>query len=196
MSALLLLGDSLVRLPSNRVAASEARPLRDAAALLAEARSIRDAATQAAEAERATGYAQGRKEALAELGEALGAALAQLNTALAAENARRETEVARAAMTVVERMLGELPDEQVAAGLARSALVPVQGQAVTVRVGAGVAPAVQDALAAETVTVLADATLPPLACRIETADGRIVADLDVQLTALANRWGLGERADG
>lgn len=197
MSALLLLGDSLVRLPSNRIPASDARPLRDAAALLAEARAIRDAAAQAAEAERAAGYAAGRAEALAEMGEALGAALAELNTALAAENARREAEVARAAMTVVERMLGDLPDEQVAAGLARTALANVQGQGVMVRVGQAVAPAVRETLAdADDTTVLADPALPLLACRVETADGRIVADLAVQLAALAKRWGLGERADG
>lgn len=191
MTAMLLLGDSLVRLTSNRIPAADARPLRDAAELLAEARSIRENAARQAEADREAGYAEGMKQALTEMREALGAALAELDLGLVAENTRREAEIARTAMTVVERMLGETPAEQVAIGLARTALNQVQGQAATVHVGHEVAAGVRNALQkAEHITVLTDPAAGPLTCRIETAGGRIIADLDVQLAALAKRWGL------
>lgn len=194
MSAMLLLGETLLRLPSARIPAGEARPLRDAAALLAEARRIREASAEQAEADRAAGHAAGRAEALDELRASSGEALKTLEEGLAAENARREAEVARTALAVIERMLGELPDVQVAAGLARTALAQVQGRPATVYVSADVECAVQRALQdAEQVTVIADPAAGPLACRVEAANGCIIADLDVQLAALAKRWGL---ADG
>lgn len=191
MSALLLLGDNVLRLPSARVARGDVQALRNTANLLDEAQQIRSRAGEDAAVARQNAVADGREEALGEMREALNAALAELTAGLEAEDRRREAEVAEAAMSVVRQLIDREADADIVTGLARGALRRLSQQVVTVAVHPDYQPAVAAALSDRSgVVVEGDAGLPLLGCRLSTADGRVIADLDRQMGALAARWGL------
>ncbi len=192
MSAQLLCGDTLLRLPSARIAREDVAVVRDTDTLLADAKAIRESALEAAKSAERAGYEKGREQALAEMKETLGKALAELTSQFDDENARRENEVAHAAMTVVEQLIGSKDDLDVVQGLARRAL---GHSAATIHV----APEWVDDLTASLGTeagaeIKADPSLDRLACRITTGEGRIIADLDTQLANLRARWGLESRS--
>ena len=197
MSALLLLGDNVLRLPSARVARGDVQALRNTADLLDEAQQIRSRAGEDATVARQIAVADGREEALGEMREALNAALAELTAGLEAEDRRREAEVAEAAMSVVRQLIDREADAEIVTGLAKGALRRLSQQVVTVAVHPDCQPAVAAALSDRPgVAVEGDAGLPLLGCRLWTADGRVIADLDRQMGALAARWGLTQGMTG
>lgn len=197
MSALLLLGDNVLRLPSARVARGDVRALRNTVDLLDEAQQIRSRAGEDAAVAREIAVADGREEALSEMREALNAALAELTAGLEAEDRRREAEVAEAAMSVVRQLIDREADADIVTGLAKGALRRLSQQVVTVAVHPDYQPAVAAALSDRPgVVVESDAGLPLLGCRLWTVDGRVIADLDRQMGALAARWGLTQGMTG
>jgi flagellar biosynthesis/type III secretory pathway protein FliH len=198
MSGPILFGADLVALPSARIARGDVRALRDAGELLIEAQAIRDTAQAASDAARAEGYAAGKAAALAEFNDALGAALADLAAGFTQENQRREREVAAAAIAVIEQLIGARAPDEVVAGLAAQALRKAgasddaKGEDCVVEVAPDHAEPVRQRLAdaRHPVRVLANPALAPLACRVLTGEGRIIADLDTQLASLRQRWGV------
>ncbi|WP_379553655.1 hypothetical protein [Qipengyuania sp. DGS5-3] len=199
MSAFMLCGDAMLRLPSARIAREDVATFRQSAQLLAETKALKEnAAIAAREAER-RGYERGRDQALEEMRGVLSEALAQLTSDFAAENARRERDVASAAMHVVEQTISRTDDAEVISGLARGALrhsgSSPDGEAVTGETRVQVAPqwaaSVAHSLADNPeVLVEADPELAGMGCRVVSGEGRIIADLDTQLAALRERWGL------
>jgi flagellar biosynthesis/type III secretory pathway protein FliH len=144
------------------------------------------------------GYARGRQQALDEMRIVLSDAVAELAAGFAAENERREHDTAAAAMQVVERLLGQLDDAQIVTGLAREALRKAGAGQVTVTVAPEWVDTVSSRLTdIALVKVESAPALGRFACRVTSQDGRIIADLDTQLAALRERWGLsGEGAYG
>ena len=189
----ILCGDTALRLASARVAKGDVAEFRSSADLFAAAKAIRDDAATAANEAEAAGYERGRQEALAEMRGALGDALAALAQGFAEENERRERGTAAAAMQVVERLLGQLEGTVIITGLAREALRKAGAGPVTVTVAPEWADTVRQRLAdhADLMVEVAPA-LGRFACRVTAQDGRIIADLDTQLAALRERWGLAE----
>lgn len=194
MSGPILFGADWVSLPSARIARGDVRQLRDAGALLTEAQTIRDAAEAASEAARAKGYADGKAVALAEFTAALGAALDDLSAGFAAENRRREGEVGAAAIAVIEQLIGARDAEEVVASLAAQALrtAGAGDDECVVEVAPDLAEPVRQRLAdaRHPARIQANPELGPLACRVLTGEGRIIADLDTQLASLRQRWGM------
>jgi flagellar biosynthesis/type III secretory pathway protein FliH len=191
MNGQILCGDTLLRLPSARVPRDDVAAFRTSTDLLERVKAMRDEAAIAAQEAQAAGYERGRQQALDEMRDALGEALAALAQGLAAENERRERAVAAAAMQVVERLIGEIDDRVIISGLAREALRKVGAGPTRVAVAPEWVEAVRERLADH-----ADLTVEPapvtdrFACRVTSQDGRIIADLDTQLAALRARWGL------
>ncbi len=198
MSAYMVFGDAAIGVSSARVAREDVTVLRDAGSLYEQAKKARDAAeTEAANAKDA-GYEAGKLEALGEMHNALTQALSHLTEQFALENARREAEVANAAMTAVEQLIGSVPEVDRVRGLARQALRHLGANAGNVRLHVAPEWAAQltDTLDQEGVTeVAADPSLDGFACRVTSGEGRIIADLDTQLVTLRERWGIGEHAD-
>jgi flagellar biosynthesis/type III secretory pathway protein FliH len=198
MNGQILCGDTLLRLPSARIARDDVTAFRTSADLLERVKAMRDEAAIAAQAAQTAGYERGRQQALDEMRDALGEALAALAEGLAAENERRERAIAAAAMQVVERLIGQIDDTVTVSGLAREALRKAGVGPISVAVAPQWVEAVRERLADH-----ADLTVEPapvtdrFACRVTSPDGRIIADLDTQLTALRARWGLtAEGGDG
>lgn len=196
MSAYAVFGDALVSASSARIPREEVAVFRAAGALYEQAKTFRDATEAEAETARGEGYAAGKAEALAEMRSALGEALSQLSESFAAENARRQAEVAWAAMQAVEQLIGTVPEAEQVAGIARQALGQrgsnTNASAVRVHVAPEWAAQLRDALGREDkVEVRADPALDRFACRVVSDDGRIIADLETQLAVLRERWGIG-----
>ena len=165
--------------------------VRDSVALLEEAKLRRDRADALAQEARDAACREARDEALAYMRGALAESVAALRDGFGRENARRERETAAAAMEVVEHLIGKRPDADVVTGLAAQALGRVGATQAVVKVAPDLAEAVAASLVGrEGVEVVADASLPPLACRIDTGDGLVIADLSTQLATLRERWGL------
>jgi type III secretion protein L len=193
MNAHIFCGDTALRLASARVAKADVAEFRSGVDLLAAAKAIRDDAATAAKQAVAAGYERGREQALEEMRIALSAALADLAQGFADENERRERATAAAAMQVVERLLGEVDATVIITGLAREALRKAGAGPVTVAVAPEWADTVRQRLADHAdLTVEAIPALDRFACRVTAQDGRIIADLDTQLAALRDRWGLAE----
>lgn len=194
MTGPILFGADLVALPSARIARGDVRAFRDAGELLVEAKAIRDGAEAAFDAARAKGEAEGREAARAEFAAALGASLSELAASFAEENARREREVAAAALAVIEQVIGTCAADEIVAGLAAQALRKVSAGSDTcvVEVAAGIAEDVARRLgeSAGPLRIVPNPDLPALACRVVTSEGRIIADLDTQLANLRQRWGV------
>ena len=192
MSGYLLCGNTVLRASGARIPREDVAAFRDSIALLEEAQARRDRASEDIETERTDARRVAREEAVAEMRASLAEAIAQLQQGFAAENARRERETAAAAMEVLEHLIGERPDAEVVTGLASKALERVGGSSITIRVAPDMAGPLGAAMEGRDIAIAADPSLPPLACRIDTGDGRVVADLDTQLATLRERWGLSE----
>ena len=197
MKVTMLAGDKVLQLQSARIPAQSARRFRDAAELFAEAQALQRGSAELSRRAREEGYEAGRAEALAEMREALALATDSLRRDMAEEDRRRERQAVEAAMQAVELLIGRREDAEIATGLVRQALVRAGASEVEVIVSPDVAEQVAHSLEGkDSVSVVADAALAPMQCRIVVGDGRIIADLDTQLAALRRRWGLADARDG
>ena len=198
MSGPILFGENLVTFKTARIARRDVSAVRDAADLLASAQRIRDKTSAASEAARAQGYQDGRNEAQTEYSSALADALSTLAAGFARENARREKEVAAAAMEVITQLIGERSQPDIVAGLAAQALAKADaGESdCIIEVTPDLLEPVREKMGAlpAQVQLRANTALGPLGCRVFSGEGVIVADLDTQLQTLRDRWGLSASA--
>jgi type III secretion protein L len=194
MTFQLLIGDGAALLggASARIAAEDREAFESAHALLARATEQADSVADAVEAARADGFRQGWQDANECAGGEIAGRVAELAAALADETARRRREIAEAAFAGARAIIGALDPDEASVRLAVHALslVPADEQ-VTIACPPAIAVALEAALAGRSgVTVLPRADLQPLQVELLTASGRVVAGLDVQLAALAERWGV------
>lgn len=155
----------------------------------AEAARIRAEAVAAHAAERERGYAEGLEEGKAEMAERTFEAISRGVDFV--ENL--ESSTVNIVMRSLERLIGDMPPQEVAQGVVRKSLAYVRGQKqVTLRVCPAEAEGVRaevDALGlqllgVELVRVVADRNLHTGACLLESDLGLIDASLKVQLAAL------------
>jgi len=192
MTFLMQAGGALMGADTVLIKAADIERFIDAHGLLERAQTILAAAQ--ADAARITdeARAQGLAAAHAEVRETVESALAGHAVAISAELARQRSEIATLAFAATEAIIGALDPDALAAGLAASAVArlpsgaPLQIEVATARVAA-VRSRIGDR---EGVTVEGNPALADGECRILTGDGQIIADRDVQLAALAERWGL------
>ena len=192
MTALLFTGGRAVALHSPLVRARDAAALRTSADLLAEAEAVLARAQAEADAVRAAAEAEGRRTALAEaeatVRETVGALTERVDDALA----ERRADIAAAALAATRAILGAFDEAEIVSRLADGVLSrKADDERVVVRVAPAHAAALTERLADRPfITVQADPAAGPFACALATADGTTVADLPVQLAALAERWGV------
>lgn len=185
-------GGTLAATDRPLVKASEQAALRDAGALLARARAteeeMRGRHAQAEREARARGLEQGREEGR----RAFVDSLARLARETREHRLAGEREIAALALAALRRMIDDIGDEAMMTGLARRAVSAVVSSG---EITVDVAPALRDAVAAAMevdVLVRADPALAPHECRIATGEGRIIADLGVQIAAIEQRWSMAD----
>jgi flagellar biosynthesis/type III secretory pathway protein FliH len=146
-------------------------------------------------AAREAGHAQGLSEGRAEAAAACARRLLELEQAAREHQQQRDQDVARLALAVVHKLLGEWPEParlaaaaaNAAAGLAparvlRVRLHPERLEATRAQASVATAPWLQQA------EWVADATLAHDACRLETEFGAVDAGPTEQLARLAAAW--------
>lgn len=175
----------------------QAPALADALALakaLAQLRDEEAARVQAAVAAgRAAGYAEGQAlghaQGVQQAAAVLATTVRQLDTRATAEAAELQQQVVALALLVVRRIAAELAPEAVLAALARQAFEHLAVDAAAgappcqLRLHPVLLPAVQAQLAGQHpgLRVIADDSLAPLDCVLDTPGGRLLAGLETQL---------------
>ena len=184
-------GDAILGGTSARIPADQREAFADAHALLARAAEEAAGVSERVEAARRDGWEAGRREALERAEAEVASRVADLAAALADEAARRRAEIAAAAFAGAQAIIGALDPEETGTRLALHALARLPADE---RIVIHCAPALAGRLAAavsgrEGVSVEPRDGFGPLRVELVTGAGRVVAGLDVQLAALAERWG-------
>ena len=197
MSGPILFGESLVTLPSARIARRDVVALRCVDELLCEAKRIRSEADAQTKEAVAKGYEAGQKAARDEFASALAESLSALADGFAKENERRTQEVSQAAMEVVTKLIGQHDAPEIVAGLAEKALASAGAGSdqCVVELSSDLVGPVRERLSGRGVSggaieVIGNDKLDAMGCRVLTGEGVILADLDIQLQKLRERWGL------
>jgi type III secretion protein L len=166
----------------------------DALSLQAAARSTAEAmdaeAAAAHQLARDEGFAQGLTEAEACIASEIG----KLTEAVAEIRSEYEARVAEAAFAAVTAIIGTMDDSDIVNRIVANQLAAkAETDGVRISVAPQMAAALSDQISADKgCEIVADPHLAATACRLSTGDGRIVADLSLQLEALRQRWGLEE----
>lgn len=186
-------GRSLLASDRPWLRASERGPIVDAAALLATVRDLHDRQDHALAQARRDAAIEGRIVGEEEGRAAFAAAVADLVTQAQADAERRDEDIAALALAALRQMVGALSDEERMAGVARRA-VEAQGSRgpVLIELSPAMLPHVERAFAdrpsSVEVTLRAEDGLADDQCRLTAPDGRIVADVGVQIQSFARRW--------
>lgn len=176
---------------------ADAQRLRDKLEQLNEEAAQRIAA--AAEDARVQGYVAGREQAVREARDEMAQQLAGIARQAAAERETLRGEVAALALSVVRKLMGQLPADGVLAALAQNAAREQLGApSMTLFVHPDRVEAVRTQLSAivqadpaePRLDVKADPECKPDVCRIETEFGTIDASLEAQLSRIAAAWGV------
>jgi flagellar biosynthesis/type III secretory pathway protein FliH len=188
-------GKALVASDRPLLKAREADRLQDASALLARAEALENQSRQRRDGAEQDARQKGLAQGLEEGRSAFSGAIAELTAQVEAWRQTQEREVAALALAALRRMVDDIGEEAMMVGLARRAVAAVaNGTEAQVHV----APALADVLAAafagnealREVAICADPELAAHQCRVVTSQGRIIADLAVQLAEIEKRWNL------
>ena len=120
-------------------------------------------------------------------------AIATLTEQAQADAARRDEDVAALALAALRQMVGALPAEDRMTGIARRAVEALGSRGpILVEVSVAMQPHVERAFAdrpsSVEVAVRVREGLADDQCRLTAPDGRIVADVGVQIQSFAARW--------
>lgn len=172
---------------------SERASVEEAVALLGTVRYLHERQDQALAQARTQAAIEGRRVGVEEGRAAFAAAIADLTDQAQADAERRDADIAALALAALRQMIGGLPDEALMAGVARRA-VEAQGSRgpVVVELSPTMLPYVERAFADRPstveVTLRAEDGLADDQCRLTAPDGRVVADVGVQIASFARRW--------
>lgn len=192
MSFALQAGGHVVTTSSALLKAADRQPFANALSLLDQAREVRDHAQAEVEEASANAAAEGVRRGLAAVEDRVTTAIADMVETIDAELASRRADIAAAALAAARAIIGGFDEAEVTARLATRALDRSDtDEEIVVAVAPAMAAAVRARIAARAnVTVREDPHAAPLACVLHTGSGRIIAGLDLQLDALAARWGV------
>lgn len=190
-------GHALLCSDSPLLRAGERQPLEDAIALLDAVTAMHRKREAMLAAERAAAAAQGHAAGVEAGKAAFADAIAALAARVEADASARMEAVARLALAALRQMLGALPDDERMAAIARRAVEALGARGpVLVDVSAAMAGPVARAFAerpvAVEVLVRGVAALADDQCRLSGPDGRIIADVAVQLQSFAARWDMAD----
>ncbi len=163
-------------------------------ALLEEARSLRAKAADDYQSAKDRAAEQGFSEGMQAAKSQIEATIAELTARFDAFSEERRNDVAQAAYAAVQAIIGDMPDTAKMQGLVNASLSRIDGEApVTIEVH----PDWQESISGHVsglrhITVKANDAMVPLGLNILSGQGKIVADLDLQMGALATRWGVAQ----
>jgi flagellar biosynthesis/type III secretory pathway protein FliH len=160
--------------------------------MLSEVRLLKASSSEDITAARNAAQVEGYRNGIAKAEAQIEAMLTTLATSFDDMSSARRDDIASAAYAAVRAIIGSVGDEALLKGLVETSLTRINSEGpVTVEVATGMA----ERIAATTrdrphIIVKGSEELGPHDCRIQSPQGRIVADLGIQLEALAARWGV------
>lgn len=188
--AAILATDRKILKAHERTAVDDAATLLERAREHAQAQQARCAKEQSEAHEH--GYREGREEGRAAFSQAI------VELARQAEKHRQaeEREIAALALSALRRMIDDIGNAEMMAGLAKRAVAAVIGQGeIRVHAAPQLCSRIAETLRADEATcnvpVLPDHQLAEYQCRIAAGGTRIIADLPVQFSAIEKRWSVG-----
>lgn len=188
-------GKALVATDKPLLKARDADRLADAACLLARAKDLEGQARHRRDAAEQDAFQRGLAEGFEEGRRTFLQAVSDLTAQVEAWRTTQERQIAALALAALRKMVDDIGDEAMMEGIARRAVAAVApGSEAHVQV----APELVDVLAAafardeepRAVSVRPDPSLSPHECRIVTGEGRIIADLTLQIAEIEKRWSL------
>lgn len=192
MSFTMIAGDHILSGKSALVKAADRLAFTDSLRLLDEAHQVKTDMLEASAAARDAAYREGLTKGYEQVQGYFLSKVDEMSAALAHYEQQRHANIADAAMAAVRMMIGELGSEEIVPGLAARALDRMADES---RYVVEVAPQHLDVVTArladrEGVLVEANPSLGALDCVVRTSTGRVIANLDTQIEALAKRWGV------
>jgi len=186
-------GRSLLASDRPVLKAADRPAVEESLALLDRVRTLHDHQQEALTQARADAVAEGRCAGEAEGRAAFAAAIAKLTEQVEADTLRRDEDVAALALAALRQMVGALADGERMAGIARRAVEALGSHGpILVEISPAMLPHVERAFldrpAQVEVALRARNGLADDQCRLTAPDGRIVADVGVQLQSFAQRW--------
>jgi flagellar biosynthesis/type III secretory pathway protein FliH len=166
----------------------------DALSLLDIARQKADTIEAMTEAARAQAYEEGFAKGLEHAEVCLLDEIGKFAAAVHMLQADYEARVAEAAFAATSAIIGSFEDADNVSRIINTQLTKRAGdENIRIHLAPHVASTVAQTLAdKDNIEIVAEADLCGTDCRIATGDGRIVADLSLQLESLRQRWGLFE----
>jgi flagellar biosynthesis/type III secretory pathway protein FliH len=174
------------------IKASERSEFTSAIALLQAITDLRTASEAQAKGLSETGYQEGIARGYAEAQEQVAKLIGNMAERFEAVCEERRADVADAALAATKAIIGTLDDVDVAKRLVSQALARIDnGSALTIEVAPAMyAQIVKHVAHLSHVRVEAVEGLGSLDCVFQTKTGRILAGLDLQISALGDRWGV------
>ncbi len=145
-------------------------------------------ATFASEAER--GYADGFKAGLQTVEAEFTIRLRELAAAIEANEASRREQIATVAFASAQAIVGAIDQTEAVRGIVDQVIKRSEiGQAATIHLNPEKYEALQQAGGfPASIELVANPDLGPTDCEIVTANGKIIASMELQFAALAKRW--------
>jgi type III secretion protein L len=186
-------GRSLLASDRPLLRGSERPPVEEAVTLLRAVREWHDRQRDTLAEARARAATEGRQVGEEEGRAAFATAIADLTEQAQADAARREEDIAALALAALRQMIGTLPDGDKMAGVARRAVETLGSRGpILVEVSPAMLPHIERAFAdrpsSVEISARARSGLTDDQCRLTAPDGRIVADVGVQIQSFATRW--------
>jgi flagellar biosynthesis/type III secretory pathway protein FliH len=160
--------------------------------ILSEVRALQSAHLEDIAAARNAAQVQGYRDGIVKAEAQIESLLTSLVASFDDLSSARRDDIATAAFAAVRAIVGALDDETKLKGIVETSLARINSEGpITVEVATNLAERIAIALGDRAnITVTGSHELSPYGCRIHSANGRIVADLGIQLDALAGRWGV------
>jgi type III secretion protein L len=191
-----LVPDGTLALDSPLVKAQDRTAFADALSLLNAAKAAARGVEASVAEQRQQGYEAGLAQGLADAETMLAQEIASFAESTARYRRELDARVAEAAFAATTAVIGTFGDADIVTAIVRQQLAKRDAdEALTIHIAPLMLDPVLQALAGSpNITLVPDPNMEATGCRITAAEGRIVADLSLQLDTLRQRWGLAVRA--
>ena len=194
---LLNTGEKALGMQSPLIKASDRASFTNAIELLAYTEQLKaqidDAYSDAAQ----RGYADGLAAGNAAVRDAFRIEMVAFAKSIAAADAARNEHIAAAAIAGAQAIVGAIDQTDAMRGIIDQVIKRIdKDQAITVHIHPDHHAALADNDAfPKNITLVSNTALGPTDCEIVTANGKVIANMELQLAGLAQRWGVIDRAE-
>jgi flagellar biosynthesis/type III secretory pathway protein FliH len=186
------LGGPAIATPRKVIKAHERQSFANAVDMLQTIRLLKEEAEADIATRSSAAAAEGRQQGYSEITDIVSDAVKGFAAQVADFENQRSDEIANVAYAAVRAVIGDLDDETLVRGLVAASLARIEGgAAMTLELAPTMAERIAPDFADHPhITIRGNETLGLHDCQLLSPQGRIVADLKLQLDALAQRWGV------